>query len=123
LTPADINDLMDRVRGQMLDTLNEISPQARKPTSTDEMKGTSPSSPQSKKERSSSDSSIVINPSRPPTEGNAGSSHLDGPKGSSASVSSSATSSQFGISTTGSEGGGETEEDEGMVLVDRPDKR
>lgn len=121
LSPADINDLMTRVRGQMLETLSDISIQAHKPTSTDDKKGTSPTTQQSEKEHVFSGSSIAINPPLPATETNLKS--LPGPKGSSASVSSSTTSSQFGVSTTGSEAGGETEEDEGMVLVDRPDRR
>lgn len=112
---------MDRVRGQMLETLTEISTQTHKPT--DDKNGPSLPSPNPGKEHSSSSSNILIDPPRPLTERNADSSYLSGPKGSTASVSSSATSSQFGVSTTGSEAGGETEEDEGMVLVDRPDKR
>lgn len=114
---------MERVRGQMLEALRDISVHARKPTITEEKETTSPSAPEPRKEHSFSGASIAINPSTPPLEANTDGQQLDGPKGSSASLASSATSSQVWKSNTGSEAGAETEEDEGMVLVGRPVKK
>lgn len=66
-----------------------------------------------------SGASIVTNPSIPSADADSDTPQLDGPKGSSASLSSFGTSSHLWKSTTGSETGGETEEED-MILVGRP---
>ncbi|KAJ3563201.1 hypothetical protein NP233_g9092 [Leucocoprinus birnbaumii] len=121
LTTADINGLMERVRGQMLNTLHEISTHAGKPTITEAKEKPSLSATVSEKEPTFSGASIAISPSTPSTKSDADEPQLDGPQGSSASLSSFATSSQLWKSTAGSETGGETEDDD-MVVVGRPGK-
>lgn len=115
---------MKRVRDQMLEALREISVHARKPTIAEEKEKEMPSDQTSEKEQSRfSGASVAVNPSTPPAESDADGPDLDGSKGSTVSLASSATSSQQWRSATGSEAGGETEEDEGMVLVGRPEKQ
>lgn len=125
LTTADISDLTERVRSQMLETLREISTHARKPTITEGKKPSS-SPPVSEKEvkesHTFSGASIAINPSTPSTKSEGDSPQLDGTLSSSASLASFSTSSQLWKSTAGSETGGETEDDD-MVLVGRPAKK
>lgn len=135
LTSDDINGLMDRVRGQMVDTLREISIHARKPTVMEEKEGKKPESlaqaageKKAEGEREGerrhhvfSGANIAVNPSTPSLDSDVESPRLDGLKGSTASLAST-TSSQQWKSMTGSEAGGETEEEEGMILVERPGK-
>lgn len=132
LTSDDINGLMDRVRGQMVDTLREISIHARKPTVTEEEEKKPESLAQVAGEKKAegegerrhhvfSGANIAVNPSTPSLDSDVESPRLDGLKGSTASLAST-TSSQQWKSMTGSEAGGETEEEEGMILVERPGK-
>ncbi|KAF9448996.1 1-acylglycerol-3-phosphate O [Macrolepiota fuliginosa MF-IS2] len=118
LTTADINDLMKRVRDQMLEALREISEHARKPVITEEKeKGALLDQASEKEQHSFSGANIAANPPTPPVESGADDQKLDESKGSSVSLASSVASS------AASEAGGETEEDEGMVLVGRPGQR
>ncbi|KXN86117.1 putative 1-acyl-sn-glycerol-3-phosphate acyltransferase [Leucoagaricus sp. SymC.cos] len=122
LTTADINGLMDLVRGQMLEALREISVHARKPAITERKEKPSSVGVSEKDQHAFSGASIAINPSTPSTTSDADGPQLDGPQGSSASLSSFATSSQLWKSVAGSETGGETEEED-MVMVDRPERK
>ncbi len=106
----------------MLGTLREISVHARKPAATEEKKLEPPQVAEKEGQHHVfSGANIAVNPSTPSPDSDVESPRLDGPKRSSASLAST-TSSQQWRSMTGSEAGGETEEEEGMVLVGRPEK-
>jgi len=106
LTASDVPDLATRVRNQMLGALHEISV-------------VSPGQPEEELPE------ITSREDSPPTPNPPDSASLDQEpsmdrmleptSGSSASIASS-----FGSSAVPSERGGETEEDEGMILVGRP---
>lgn len=115
LSAADVPELANRVRDQMLAVLREIS--VKVPSgSSQKTEDTSRDYPEPAPEESAVpifDPSERVSPTHVPEP------ILEASNGSSASIASSSTSSHNWKSEA-SENGAETEEDEGMILVGRP---
>ncbi|CAA7259911.1 unnamed protein product [Cyclocybe aegerita] len=109
LTPADVGSLSTRVRDVMLEALREISPKVPSESSSK----AAASNPQEEKVREPAEPvADLLLPTSPVP-------NTLTKKSSSSSIASSAASSVV-RNTNSSENGTETEEDEGMVLVGRP---
>jgi len=114
LTASDIPELTARVRQQMLDTLREISvvPPGSKPLVTSEDKSQPPPSPIP---------DTTEHPLRTESRSSATTFDSESSKDDDSLPATGASSASLVSRSDISENGADTEEDEGMILVDRPE--